>query len=74
MSLRPELSYEDLEAIFTYHPPLTDQVPRYERIREAGKVFAQIIMDNSPASMEQTIAIARIQEAVMWANAAIARE
>ena len=63
----------DLDKLFTYHPPKGSQPIRYEEIRAAGKNLAFIIGCHCPESRERTIAIARIEEAVMWANAAIAR-
>jgi hypothetical protein len=62
-----------LDKVFTYHPPKGDQAARYERIRGAALSFAALICDLSPESRERTHAINKIQEAVMWANAGIAR-
>ena len=62
----------NLESIFTYHPPKGDQPQRYEKIREAAKNFAQIVLDNTPSCPDQTAAIRKIREAVMTANASIA--
>jgi hypothetical protein len=66
------MSHLDLERIFTYHPPKPTQRGRYEVLRAAAKDFAEIIAELTPASAEQTLAIRRVQEAVMWANASIA--
>jgi hypothetical protein len=66
-------SDEDLNRIFTYHPPKGDQAVKYEKIRNWALSFATLIQDLSPASRERTHAINKIQEAVMWANAGIAR-
>ena len=63
----------DLDKIFTYHAPKGDQGERYEHIRLAAKMFAETVCDLSPPSRECTHAINKIQEAVMWANAGIAR-
>lgn len=63
----------DLEKIFKYHAPKGNQAARYEQIREAAKGFALCIVMESPQSRERTHAINKIQEAVMWANAGIAR-
>jgi len=63
---------EKIETWFTHHPPAPDQIPQYERIRAAAKVFAMVIVDNTPASADQTAAIRKVREAVMTANAAIA--
>lgn len=62
----------DLENLFSYHPPLDSQIPKYGHIRSVGKQFAEEILRLTPKSREQTIAINKIREAVMWANAAIA--
>lgn len=63
----------DLEGIFTYHPPKKGQPAQYQRIREQAKRFAQLVVAEAPDSEERVVAIRRIEEAVMWANAAIAR-
>lgn len=57
---------------FTYHPPQTDDIPRYNAIREAALDFAKVIVKNTPPSADQTAALRKIREAVMTANAAIA--
>ena len=62
----------DIENIFTYHAPFGDQPRKYQAIREAAKTLAQIIVDNTPPSADQTAAIRKVREAVMTANAAIA--
>lgn len=64
----------DLDARFTYHPPRDDdQVRRYGDIRAYGYQMARYIVDNTPESREQSSALTKVEEAVMWANAAIAR-
>lgn len=64
---------EQLENIFTYHPPKDDQPERYEAIREQALLFALRINDLAPESTEKDEAILHLQEVVFWANAAIAR-
>ena len=58
---------------FTYHPPKDDQPVRYQEIRDMAHVFADMIIDMCPESREQSIAITKLEECVMWANAGIAR-
>ena len=58
---------------FTYHIPKDDQPQRYEEIRAKGKEMAELIMVDCPVSRETSIVLSRLEEAVMWANAAIAR-
>ena len=63
----------DLEHRFTYHPPKDDQPRRYEQIRDGGRALAEIIDVRCPESREKSLAITHLEQAVMWANAAIAR-
>jgi len=62
-----------LDNNFTYHAPKGTQQKRYEEIRDHGKAFARVVFNLCPESAEATTALRRIEEAVMWANAAIAR-
>lgn len=62
-----------LENTFTYHSPKDDQPDRYVAIREEAKVLATVIVESTPPSREQSLAITKLEEAVMHANSAIAR-
>ena len=62
----------DLDNLFKYHPPKGDQVQRYAEIREAAQAFSQVIVDLTPASPEQTLAVRKVHDAMMQANSAIA--
>jgi len=57
---------------FSYHAPVAGQAEKYEKLRAAGKTFAEIIVELTPPSADQTVAIRKVREAVMVANAAIA--
>lgn len=61
-----------LENWFTYHSPTPEQLPQFQAIREAAHHLAIVIVENSPASADQTAAIRLVREACMTANAAIA--
>ena len=58
---------------FTYHSVQGNQAERYERLRNAARDFALLIATNTPTSREQSVAITKLEETMMWANAAIAR-
>lgn len=58
---------------FTYHPPKEDQQERYAAIRQSASSLALDIVNNTPPSREQSLALTSLEQAVMWANAAIAR-
>ena len=62
----------DIDNIFTYHPPKNDQPERYEILRNEAKKLAHLINDKCPDSAEKTIAIRKLQECIMNANASIA--
>ena len=68
-----EVALRYLENNFTYHAPKGDQAERYEHLREVGKKLAQDIMSMTPESREQSLALTKLEEAIMWANAGIAR-
>jgi hypothetical protein len=64
----------DLEKRFTYHAPKgSSQVDRYAQIRNKAKTYAYEIKRMTPSSREQSLALTHLEEAVFWANAAIAR-
>lgn len=63
---------DPIDVLFTYHPPVGDQVERYQRIREAGKALAREIHASCAGGPDRTAAIRKVREAVMTANASIA--
>ena len=63
----------EIENNYTYHAPQEGQPERYERIRYKAKMLAAYINENCPDSREKSLAFTRLEEAVMWANASIAR-
>lgn len=67
------LDGDDLINRFTYHPPKPGQPETYERIRNLGYTYAKALTQLCPPSRELSLAVTRIEEAVFWANAAIAR-
>lgn len=68
-----EEKVKQIENNFTYHSPKEGQNEKYQQIRDAGKTLALLINDLTPASREQSVALTKLEEAVMWANASIAR-
>lgn len=66
--------FADLKNVFTYQEATPEQIISYQAIRNAGLLLAKTIEANSPDCPDQTIAINKAREAVMWANAAIALE
>jgi len=66
------VTQEQIENIFTYHAPKGDQVERYETLRTWARSMALLINANAPESREKSLAFTHLQQAIMWANAAIA--
>lgn len=62
-----------LENNFTYHAPKEDQQQRYLELRARAKDLAFLIVAETPPSREQSCALTSLEEAIFWANAAIAR-
>lgn len=70
------LSSEDearLNRDFRYHPPHGTQFDRYTRIRAKAREFATLIYEACPSSRERSLSLTNLEQAVMWANASIAR-
>lgn len=63
---------QDINNRFTYHAPTGSQPGRYVDIREKARELAYLIVQCSNESREQSLALTKLQEAVMWANAGIA--
>lgn len=64
---------EQLQHRFTYHPLQPGQAEIYERVRAGGLDFARLLNAYVPDGPELARAIDAIDQAVMLANAAVAR-
>lgn len=69
----PDTKTAQIENAFTYHPPKGDQAERYTELRAAAKALALLIVEKTPASREQSLALTNLEQAVFWSRAAIAR-
>ena len=67
------MTREELENRFTYHPPKEGQAERYQALRTKAFELALLILDTTPESREQSLAITHLEDVVYCANAAIAR-
>ena len=66
-------AHDRIENNFTYHAPKGDQEERYSILRLEAKNLAFCIEAHCPNSREKSLAMTKLEEAAMWANAAIAR-
>lgn len=71
----PRMSKEDavIENNFMYHSPKPGQQEKYQALREKAKELAYLINESCPCTRERSLAMTNLEQAVMWANASIAR-
>ena len=62
MERRMQMGPKRFENTYTYHAPKGDQTARYEKLRAKARELAEL-----------SLAHTKVEEATMWANAAIAR-
>lgn len=67
------IQQEELDNRFTYHAPKEGQPALYEALRTRGGELAKFIVENTPESREQSVALTKLDEVIFWANASIAR-
>lgn len=59
---------------FEHHPPRTAQdAEKHQGVREALQCVADLVVAMVPAGREQSLALTKLEEAMFWANAGIAR-
>jgi hypothetical protein len=66
------LGAEELHRRFTYVPPTGTKVHKHEEARSNTLDLATVYDVLLPDSREKSLALTALQEALMWANAAIA--
>ena len=75
--IRCELTDKQIEDItnrFAYHKPKNKETEeRYGDGRAALAAIALGILQETPPSREQALALTKLEECMFWANAAIAR-
>lgn len=62
-----------VEHNFTYHAPKAGHQEQYTALRAKAKELALLIVELTPASREQSVALTELESSIMWSNAAIAR-
>jgi hypothetical protein len=63
-----------IEELFSTHIPNEEEQEAMRRIRYAAKAFALVLHENTPRCSARERAVRKVDEAVMVANAAIARK
>jgi hypothetical protein len=67
------MDQEDIKNRFTYHKPDNDKIVLHERIRRYGFDLSTYLNEVLPDGREKSLAVTKIEEAIMWANASLAR-
>lgn len=68
------MTEDDIQRIFTHHPPKDQYIAqKHQNVRSITLHAALWFYNNLPESAERTLAIRKLQEAMMYANSAIAQ-
>jgi hypothetical protein len=67
------ITNEELQTRFTYHSPKPGQPEAYQALRDNARQLAEMMADLCPDSRELSLAQTNLEQAIFWANAAIAR-
>lgn len=63
----------DIDSRFDYHPPSGARIDQHRTIRDDVKCLAETFDETLPAGREKALALTKLEEALFWGNAAIAR-
>lgn len=75
MSHADPRSTADIDHRFSFHPASTpDRVAEHEKVREGCKALAHFLDELLPGGREKSLALTNLEQTVMWANAAVARQ
>jgi hypothetical protein len=64
---------DKIEKAFTYIPIKPGHPEDYKALRDKAKELAYEFERLCPESREKSLAVTKLEEAIMWANASIAR-
>lgn len=67
------MSQEGISNRFTYHAPDQDKIYLHGQVRESLLTVANYFDDVLPDGREKALALTKLEEAMFWSNAAIAR-
>jgi hypothetical protein len=65
--------HEDIDHRFNHHPPSPEKIVLHEAVRALARGLAHDWVDSLPEGREKSLALTKLEEAMFWANAAIAR-
>jgi len=59
---------------FDFSSPTPNQAYRFAHLRNHTREFTKLLIENCPESRHLSLALTKVEEALMWANKAIANE
>lgn len=63
---------KELDNWFSYHPPTTEKLVAYDKIRNDSRAIAEYVVANVPESADRAAALRSLRNTVMAINLAIA--
>jgi hypothetical protein len=63
----------ELENRFSYHAPSDEKIVKHSQVRATLQAVAEGFEEFLPDSREKSLALTKLEEAMFWANASIAR-
>ncbi len=67
------LTDDEIKNRFSYHPPSADGARKHEKLTDALMTACFYVDEICPDGREKSLAITKLEEAKMWASAAVAR-
>jgi len=64
---------DDINKRFDHHAPDEFKIQKHQIARQCAKELAQTFVELVPDGREKALALTKLEEALFWANAAIAR-
>jgi hypothetical protein len=65
---------DDIDYRIDYREPTSEKTKRHEVVRAAFKDLMRQVSEKTPPGREQSVALTKLEEAMFWTNAAIARD
>lgn len=67
-----QVTADNIAKVCRYQKPTEEAVVKHEAINAGAEAYIRVIMENTPACADTTVAIRSVREARLWANSAIA--
>lgn len=68
------MTQEEIKRRFNQHPPTDERARAHRLARTSVKWLAEMLNETLPEGREKATAFTKLEEVLMWSNAAIARQ